>query len=117
MRTILTRFGWQHRLWSVLCAVLVAGGISATSWSHAEEPAAKGKAAARAKKLGLDVQSGKKAVLKKRVMEQRLAAKGKEEDKPAAKIAPAATKAIAAKAAQPNSTGSSADVKIGRAHV
>lgn len=117
MRTILTRFGWQHRLWSVLCAVLVAGGISATSWSHAEEPAAKGKAAARAKKLGLDLQSGKKAAVKKRAMEQRFAAKGKEADKPAAKIAPAETKTIAPKAAQPKVTGSPADVKTAAAEV
>ncbi|MBC7815709.1 MAG: hypothetical protein IAG10_02290, partial [Planctomycetaceae bacterium] len=106
MRTILTRLGWQRRLWTVLWIGLAAGGISATSWSNAEELAAKGKAAAKAKKLGLDLPSGKKAAFKKRAMAQRLAAKGKEEDKPAAKIAPAETKAIELKAAQRNSAGS-----------
>src|SRR5262245_56236231 len=60
MRTILTRLGCQRRLWAVLCAGLVAGGISGTSGSDAEEPAAKGKAAIKAKKLGLDLPSGKK---------------------------------------------------------
>ncbi len=118
MRTILTRFGWQHRFWTVLCAALVAGGISATSGTNAEEPAAKGKAAAKAKKLGLDLQSSKKAALKKRVMEQRFAAKGKEEeDKPATETTPAESKAVALKAAQPSSTGSSVDVKTAAAEV
>ena len=111
MRTILTRFGWQHRLWSVLCAVLVAGGISATSGTNAEEPAAKGKAAARAKKLGLDLQSGKKAAFKKKVMEQRFAAKGKEADQPAAKVVPKETKAVEPKAVPQNSTGNPTDTK------
>ncbi len=117
MRTILTRFGWQHRLWTVLCAVLVAGGVSATSGTNAEEPAAKGKAAARAKKLGSDLQSGKKAALKKRAMEQRIVAKGKEADKPAVKIAPAESKAVEPKTAQQKSTGSPADVKTAATEV
>lgn len=97
----------------------MAGGISATSGTNAEEPAVKGKGAAKAKKLGLDLQSGKKAALKKRVLEQRFAAKGneKEEDKPADKIAPAESKAVAPKAAQPNSTDSPVDVKSAAAEV
>ncbi len=111
MRTILTRFGWQRGLWAVLCAALVAGSISATSWSNAEEPAAK------AKKLGLDRQSSKKAALKKGAIAKRLAAKGKEAGKPAAKIAPAETKSIEPKSALLNSTGSPADAKTAAAEV
>lgn len=40
MRTILTRLGWQRRLWTVLCAGLAAGVVAATSWSIAEVPQA-----------------------------------------------------------------------------
>ncbi|MFM9963405.1 MAG: DUF1549 domain-containing protein [Planctomycetaceae bacterium] len=39
MRTILTRLGRQRRLWTVLCAGLAAGIISATTWSNAETKA------------------------------------------------------------------------------
>ncbi len=86
MRTILRQFRRQSRLWTLLWIGLATIGISATSWSLAEESAAKDKAAARAKKLGLDLPAGKKAAVRKAIV-QRLAAKGQEEDKPAAKIA------------------------------
>lgn len=111
MRTILTRFGWQSGLWTVLCTALVAGGISATSRSNAEEPAVK------AKKLGLDRQSDKKTALKKGAMAKRLAAKGKGADKPAAKIASAESKPIEPKAIRQISNGSPVDAKTAAAEV
>lgn len=41
MRTILTRLGWQLRLWTVLCAGLAAGVVAATTLSNADEPQVK----------------------------------------------------------------------------
>ena len=111
MRTILTRFGWQRELWTILCGALVAGGISATSWSNADEPDAK------AKKLGLDRQSSKKAALKKGATANRLSTKGEEADKPAAKIASAESKPIEPKATLLNSTDSPAHAKTAAAEV
>jgi hypothetical protein len=68
--------------------------------------------------VGLDSQSGKKALLKKRALEQRFAANEKpDENQSAAKIAPAKREAINSEAAQPISTGSPVDVKSVSAEV
>ncbi len=111
MRTILTRFSWQRRLWTVLCAALVAGSVSATSWSNAEEPGA------TAKKLGLDRQSSKKTALKKGAIAKRLAAKGIDADKSDTKITSAETKPIEPKVTLLNSTNSPVDAKAAAAEV
>lgn len=118
MRTILTQLGWQRAIGTILAGGIVAGILTATVWSagvRAGEPAAKGKAAGIAKKLGQDGGSDKKAALKKAIAKR--AATENEDSKSVAQKAVAETKAADVNAARSPSNSSPTDAKSVAAEV